>query len=120
MEINTINNDIALLFLRTHRAHKEQISISPADKWLGAFDNTELLGVIGLQMIGKTARIKGFYVRDKSRKQGIGSMLMKQILPKVEATAFATAKSCGIFYKNGFRVESVNKNGVVFMRRTIS
>ena len=116
MEINTINNDIALLFLRTHRAHKEQISISPADKWLGAFD-TELLGVIGLQMIGKTARIKGFYVRDKSRKQGIGSMLMKQILPKVEATAFATATSCGILYKNGISVESVNKNGRVFMRR---
>lgn len=116
--IETITNGEAVTFLREHRAQKEQISISDADKWLGAFADRKLVAVCGLQRIGKTVRVKGFFTDTDYRRQGIGQALLhKATNSPEEMTAFATERSCRLFEGAGFQTEKALKNNIKFMRR---
>lgn len=108
-----MDNETAKRFLMEHRAYKEHISISDADLWLGSEK-----GVIGMTFGKKTDRIKAFYVSKEFRGQGIGSMLLKEILLHRRAsrvTAFATEDSVMLFERAGMNRISQNKNGIYFM-----
>jgi GNAT superfamily N-acetyltransferase len=113
-------NDAALNFLRRNRSKKEQIAVSGADKWYGAYVNDELAGVIGLMCVGSVLRIKGFFVAPVSRNQGIGGRLLARVINgSTPMSAFATERSHGIFLKYGFiDARTKRKNGIVFMVRS--
>lgn len=110
----------ALCFLRSNHAQNERVCISHADKWLCALLNDEVQGVIGILTVGKKTRIKGFFVRKESRKNGVGKMLLNEAVfdEKLTYTAFATSDSVRLFERDGFNPLS-ERNGITFLERKV-
>lgn len=109
MRIRQIGNRDGKEFLKSMRAHKEHISITDADTWLGAFSGDGVLvGVISKISIGRKVRVKEFYVAPAARGQGIGSALLRELLEMHAGSAFsafATKASKPLFLKAGFTLQ---------------
>ena len=128
-EYKIISGSMAIQFLKHNKAHKEQVAISSADVWIGVVKNHELMGVCGVDVTQKTARIKGFYVLKKHRGLGLGTKLIDHVIhrhpgtskifrAKPKATLFATQHSKNIFIKFGFKPVKMRGNNITFMERT--
>lgn len=110
--IMEISNEKAIEFLKTNKAHKEHISITPAEVFLGYFIDDKLVGVVGRTK----NRIKCFYVLENYRRKGIGTWLLDAICLG-SLTAYATDKSVNLFIKHGFKIKSQNRNGIYYLRK---
>lgn len=120
IKISAVSNEDAKYFLRFNRANREQIAISDAQLWHGAYKGDILIGVAGKTETAKTARIKGVYERRHYRGMGVATALIKSLVETVkdkEITAFASEFSLPTFKKFGFEEESTNKNNITFVRR---
>lgn len=114
--INDVPNDTAIGFLQGAKAPKERVYVSRCDKWLGAFDNGRIVGIIGL--LGK--RIRCFYVLKEYRRQGIGDTLLSALMEQSSQpwySAYCTEYSRDMFKRHGFKYESYNTGtDIAFMR----
>lgn len=111
MMIDVISENLAIDFLKKHKANKERISITGADIWYGAFCDELLVGVISLKKIGKNNRVKAFYVSKDYRKVGAGMSLLTKALTydNMKYTAFATNYSRNLFLRCGFEEKWFNE-----------
>lgn len=113
IRIESLENQSGIDFLWKFKAYKEQIYISSCDTWLGAFDEKNLVGCIGV----KGKRIRCFFVKKEYRHNGIGDKLIKAVLENNDTpyTAYATIHSENLFLKNGFK--AIYRKNTTFMRR---
>lgn len=111
----------ALDFLRSQRASKEQVDISPASAWWCAVSGGDVVGVVGMTFGKNTDRIKGFFVSDEHRKSGIGAELLHEAVKKTDGkrvTAFCTRKSERLFLSERFEIKrNKNKYGISFLEK---
>lgn len=128
-EFSSIGNKQAKTFLVRNTAEREQISISDAQFWCGAFKGNLLIGVVGVNYTANTARIKAFYVDKAHRGSGVGKELLEFAMyeddvtklifeNKKKITVFATKNSIGIFESLGFKVAREQRNDIKFMELT--
>jgi hypothetical protein len=115
-----------------HWAEKESVQMKPDEgktKYVGVYNYHHIVGFAGWMVVGKKIRYKSAYVFHNFRGKGLYRMLwdhrervvseyMKQHGMK-EITAYCTKYSLPMFLKNGFKKESVNANGMTFVRKNI-
>lgn len=112
----------AMSFLKQNRANLQQISLnSEADFYFGAFNEFDLLiGILGVTQNKNIIRIKQFYIKEKHRGKGVGTMLLKYILKDDKKySVFATKFSQELFLKNGFVIKTEKQNDIKFMEKEI-
>jgi len=86
---------------------KEEISAGV--KFWGYWDQTELIGVMGIQDVKDVTLIRHAYVRTRQRKKGIGTELLRFLLgqtsrPVLIGTWKAATWAIEFYRKNGFTV----------------
>jgi len=125
-EIFNIINDAAIAYKgvippdRWHEPYmsKEELQAQIEDgvRFSCYVDNSEIIGVMGIQDKADVELIRHAYVRTKQRKKGIGSLLLQELIKDTKKPiligTWATAEWAINFYeKHGFRlVEEEEKN----------
>jgi len=122
MEIKEITTSEELRPLLSLRKERVDLKFSPAVKYLGAYMNGRLVGVVGCQRLGPhLLRYKSAGVLPEFRKMGIYSLLWRAREEMYNTggdivTAFCTEKSLPMFLAHGFRKVS-ERNGITFVKR---
>lgn len=124
---SSVSNEKAKSFLHRSSAQNEQISISDAAFWCGAFDDVHgLIGVVGVSYTKNTARIKAFYVDEAFRGKKVGRYLLYYAMyddevtqyifkAKRKITVFSSESSRKLFRELGFKTVREQANNIHFM-----
>lgn len=117
--LHTTDNGKVIEFLKKNHANKEQVELTGATIWSVAVEDNRVVGVSGVNLGKYADRVKGFFVVNDMRKNGVGAALLQDALKQTRAprvTAFCTRNSENLFLKQGFIVtRKANKYGISFV-----
>lgn len=117
--IDEVPDAVALRFLEEHDAKREGVFVRSADRWLGAWVDGELAGVLALHTKRRAIKISSLYVRPVYRGRGLGRALIAWATsePGASYVAYALPMSLRLFLREGFHVRTEYKNGVTYCAR---
>lgn len=121
MDIREITRQ-ELMTLSCLRAERVDVKWNGNTKYIGAFVNGKLVGVVGCQRMSRTLlRYKTDGVLPEYRGRGIYTILWRareeMFNTGIESvTAFCTEKSLPCYLAHGFKPQSV-RNGITFVKR---
>lgn len=96
---------------------KQGVSFSDKGDWLACMRHDIILGIVSVQQLGGSRRVKTLLVHAPDRRKGIGTALVRAASQGHICTAFSTPASRSIFTKAGYEVMSVNARGVAYMKK---
>lgn len=122
VKIMDVDMEVACKWGRKYRSEHVDFKPNAETRYIGAFIEGSLVGIVGWQRVGSTMRYKGDCVAKEHRGNGIYRMLFEEREKRCKGicdttTAFCTRLSIGTYLKKGFEIVSENKNEIKFVRR---